>query len=299
MRTGIVVKKIGMTQCYTELGVHVPATVLKLESVQIVAQKTKAKDGYDAVLLGAGAKKAKNVGKAQAGLFNKGNILPKQKLAEFRIAAENMLNIGDEILPDHFQVGQFVDITGVSIGKGFAGSMKRHNFGGLRATHGVSISHRSHGSTGHSQDPGKVFKGKKMAGHMGARRVQMQNLEVLKADNENGLLLVKGGVPGAKNSWLLVRDAVKKSLPEGVKFPGSVRAGASANAAAKVETETPVQATDADTKPETQTDAPNAQADTPIPQEASQNDAPNAQTDAPKNDAVNNDATQTDTDKKE
>ena len=274
---------------------------LKLESVQIIAQKTQAKDGYDAVLLGAGAKKAKNVGKAQAGLFNKGNILPKQKLAEFRIAAENMLNIGDEILPDHFQVGQFVDITGVSIGKGFAGSMKRHNFGGLRATHGVSISHRSHGSTGHSQDPGKVFKGKKMAGHMGARRVQMQNLEVLKADNENGLILVKGGVPGAKNSWLLVRDAVKKSLPEGVKFPGSVKAGAGVGAAAtKAETETPAQATDADTKPDTQTDVPNAQADAPKNDAPSaQADSPNAQTDAPKNDAVNNDATQTDTDKKE
>ncbi len=223
MRTGIIAKKIGMTQCYTAEGVHIPVTVLKLEAVQVVGQRTEQKDGYDAVILGAGGKKPKNVGKSIAGFFKKNQILPKAKIVEFRVTSGNLLNVGDEVLADHFVVGQYVDVTATSIGKGFAGAMKRHNFHGLRATHGVSISHRSHGSTGHSQEPGKVFKGKKMAGHMGARRVQMQNLEIFRNDNEKGLLLVKGGVPGAKYSWILVRDAVKKSLPETVKFPGSVR----------------------------------------------------------------------------
>ncbi len=234
MRTGVIAKKIGMTHCYTEDGVHVPVTVLKLESVQVVDRRDSAKDGYDAVLVGAGGRKNSRVHKPLMGMYKKHKILPKAKLAEFRVSNDNLLDIGDEILAEHFVSGQFVDVTATSIGKGFAGSMKRHNFSGLRATHGVSISHRSHGSTGHCQNPGRVFKGKKMAGHMGNRRVQVQNLQVFRTDSEQGLILVRGGVPGAKNGWVLVRDAIKKAAPADATFPASIRAVADIRADLKM-----------------------------------------------------------------
>ena len=223
MRTGLIAKKIGMTHCYNDAGEHVPVTVLKLDSLQVVDTRQNDKHGYDAVVLGAGGRKPKHVKKPQAGYYKKNNVLPKQKLVEFRVSNDNLLNIGDEVLASHFINGQYIDVTSYSIGKGFAGAMKRHNFSGLRATHGVSISHRSHGSTGHCQEPGKVFKGKKMAGHMGNRRVSVQNLQVFRADSDNGLILVRGGVPGAKNSWVLINDAVKKALPADAIFPASVR----------------------------------------------------------------------------
>ncbi len=234
MRTGLIAKKVGMTHCYSEEGEHVPVTVLKLESLQVVDVRDNSKHGYDAVVLGAGGRKQSRVKKPQAGTYKKNKILPKAKVAEFRVSNDNLLNIGDELLADHFVEGQYVDVSSVSIGKGFAGAMKRHNFSGLRATHGVSISHRSHGSTGQCQYPGKVFKGKKMAGHMGARNVQVQNLKVFRSDSENGLILVRGGVPGAKNSWVLLRDAVKKSTPSEAVFPASVRAAADMRAELKV-----------------------------------------------------------------
>ena len=223
MRSGIIAKKVGMTRLFMEDGKQIPVTVLSMENLQVVAQRNTDKDGYTAVQLGAGAAKAKNTSKAMRGHFAAAKVEPKRKVAEFRVAPENLIEVGAEITADHYVQGQFVDVSGTSIGKGFAGAMKRHNFGGLRASHGVSISHRSHGSTGQCQGPGKVFKGKKMAGHMGAVRVTTQNLQVVKTDAERGLIMIKGAVPGSKGGWVTVKDAVKKPMPENVPFPAALR----------------------------------------------------------------------------
>ncbi len=223
MRSGLIAQKVGMTRVFADDGNHVPVTVLKVDNCQVVAQKTEEKDGYTAVQLGVGTVKPNRVSKPMRGHFAKSNVEPKRRVAEFRVSADALVDVGAEITPDHFVPGQKVDVTGTSKGKGFAGAMKRHNFGGLRASHGVSISHRSHGSTGQCQDPGKVFKGKKMAGHMGAERVTIQNLEVVRADVDLGLLLVRGAVPGPKTGWILIRDAVKRAAPEDVPFPAAIR----------------------------------------------------------------------------
>ena len=226
LRSGIIAKKVGMTRLFMEDGKQIPVTVLQLDKLQVVAQRTSDKDGYSAVQLGAGSAKAKRTSKAMRGHFSAANVEPKRKVAEFRVDAENLINIGEEITADHYFEGQFVDVSGTSIGKGFAGAMKRHNFGGLRASHGVSISHRSHGSTGQCQDPGKVFKGKKMAGHMGAVRVTTQNLQVVKTDADRGIIMIKGAVPGSKGGWVTVKDAVKKPTPENVILPAALRSAA-------------------------------------------------------------------------
>ncbi len=225
-RSGLVAKKLGMTRIFTDEGVHVPVTVLALEGCQIVAHKTQDRDGYTALQLGAGTAKVKRVSKAERERFAKANVAPKQKLVEFRIDADGFIDIGAEMTADHFVVGQKVDVSGVSIGKGFAGAMKRHNFSGLRATHGVSISHRSHGSTGQCQDPGKVFKGKKMAGHMGAVRVTTQNVEIARVDVDDGLVLVRGAVPGSKGTWIEIRDAVKGVKANDLPTPGKFKVAA-------------------------------------------------------------------------
>jgi large subunit ribosomal protein L3 len=223
MRSGVIAQKLGMTRVFTDAGEHVPVTVLKLDNCQVVAHRTKAKDGYVAVQLGSGLRKARNVTKAERGHFARAAVEPKRKVAEFRVDEETILPVGAEITADHFLEGQYVDVCGTSTGKGFAGAMKRWNFGGLRATHGVSISHRSHGSTGGRQDPGKVFKNKKMAGHLGDERVTTQNLKVVRTDVERGLILVEGSVPGVKGGWIMVSDAVKRKLPDGVPMPGKFR----------------------------------------------------------------------------
>ncbi|MGV1757875.1 50S ribosomal protein L3 [Rhizobium sp. A22-96] len=211
MRSGVIAQKVGMTRVYNDAGEHVPVTVLRLEGCQVVAQRTVEKNGYTAVQLGAGQAKVKNTTKALRGHFAVASVEPKAKLVEFRVTDENLLEVGTEIKAAHFAAGQLVDVTGTTIGKGFAGAIKRHGFGGLRATHGVSVSHRSHGSTGSRQDPGKVFKNKKMAGHMGQTRVTTQNLEVVSTDEDRGLILIKGAVPGSKGAWIIVRDAVKSA----------------------------------------------------------------------------------------
>lgn len=230
LRSGIIAKKLGMTRLFMEDGRQVPVTVLQLDGLQVVSQRTPEKDGYTAVQLGAGAAKVKRVSAPMRGHFAAAKVEPKRKLVEFRVDPENLIGVGEEITADHYFEGQFVDVAGTSIGKGFAGAMKRHNFGGLRASHGVSISHRSHGSTGQCQDPGKVFKGKKMAGHMGAVRVTTQNLEVVKTDAGRGLIMVKGAVPGSKGGWVTIKDAVKKKLPENVPFPAALKSAAKAAA---------------------------------------------------------------------
>ena len=217
MRTGLIAKKLGMSRIFEADGTHVPVSVLAVEGLEVVAVRTKEKDGYSAVQLGTGSVKAKNLSKPMKGHFAKANVEPKMKLAEFRVSEDCLLSVGDKLSVEHFVPGQFVDVCGTSIGKGFAGVMKRHNFAGLEATHGVSISHRSHGSTGQRQDPGKVFKGKKMAGHMGNERVTVQNLKVVAVDADKGLIMVKGGVPGSENGWVYVTDAVKKV--SSVKLP--------------------------------------------------------------------------------
>lgn len=232
MRTGVIAEKLGMTRIFADDGRHVPVTVLKVDGCQVVSVRTKDRDGYAAVQLGFGAAKAKNATKATRGHFAKAQVEVKQTLAEFRVAEDALLEPGAEIAADHFVIGQKVDVSGVSIGKGFAGAMKRHNFGGLRASHGVSISHRAHGSTGQCQDPGKVFKGKKMAGQMGNKRSTVQNLEVVGADVERGLILVQGGVPGSKGTRLLVRDAVKHARPDNAPYPAQLREAAKADAPA-------------------------------------------------------------------
>ncbi|MBB4173223.1 large subunit ribosomal protein L3 [Sulfitobacter noctilucicola] len=215
-----------MTRLFMEDGKQIPVTVLHLDNLQVVAQRTVEKDGYVAVQLGAGTAKAKRTSQAMRGHFAAAKVEPKRKVAEFRVDADAMLPVGEEIIADHYFAGQYVDVAGTSIGKGFAGAMKRHNFGGLRATHGVSISHRSHGSTGQCQDPGKVFKGKKMAGHMGAARVTTQNLEVVKTDAARGLIMVKGAVPGSKGGWVTVKDAVKKPFPDNAIVPAALASAA-------------------------------------------------------------------------
>ena len=223
MRSGIIARKLGMTRLFMGDGKQIPVTVLQLDNLQVVAQRTNEKDGYTAVQLGAGVARPRRVSRAMRGHFAVANVAPKRKIAEFRVSEDNLIDVGEEITADHFLEGQKVDVAGTSIGKGFAGAMKRHNFSGLRASHGVSVSHRSHGSTGQCQEPGKVFKGKKMAGHMGAERVTTQNLEVVRTDSELGLIMVKGAVPGAKGGWVTVQDAAKAKLPEGLPFPAAIR----------------------------------------------------------------------------
>jgi len=223
MRTGLIARKEGMSRIFDEDGRHIPVTVLKVDECQVIAVRSEEKDGYVAVQLGSGKAKVKRTSKANRGHFAKAKVEPKKKLAEFRVSNENILEVGAELGANHFIAGQYVDVTGTSIGKGFAGAMKRHNFGGLRATHGVSVSHRSHGSTGQCQEPGRVFKGKKMAGHMGAERVTTQNLEIVAVDLEDNLILVKGAVPGSKQGWVLINDAVKKPAPEGIPLPAGFR----------------------------------------------------------------------------
>ena len=222
MRTGVIAKKVGMTRLFQADGRHVPVTVLQLDELQVVGRREADRDGYAAVQLGAGKAKAKNVAKPQRAAFGKAEVEPKARVAEFRVADDALLDIGAEISADHFVAGQKVDIVGITKGKGFAGAMKRWNFGGLEASHGVSVSHRSHGSTGQRQDPGRVFKGKKMAGHLGMERVTTQNLEIVRTDAERGLILVKGAVPGAENSWVEIRDAVKAKDNKGAPSPAGL-----------------------------------------------------------------------------
>jgi large subunit ribosomal protein L3 len=233
MRSGLIAQKVGMTRIFTDAGEHVPVTVLKVDKCQVVAQRTADKHGYTALQLGVGSRKPKHTSNAERQRFAKVEIEPKRKIAEFRVTPDNVIEVGSEITADHFVAGQLVDVTGTSKGKGFQGAMKRWNFGGLRATHGVSVTHRSHGSTGQRQDPGKVFKGKKMAGHLGDERVTTQNLVVVKTDVERGLVMIRGAVPGATGGWVFIRDAVKKPLPKDAPKPGAVRKREPAPAAAK------------------------------------------------------------------
>jgi len=237
MRSGVIVQKLGMTRIFTDAGEHIPVTVLKLDTCQVVGHKTVEKNGYTALQLGVGIAKVKRLTKADRGQFAVAKVEPKRKVVEFRVSPENMVAVGEEIIADHYFAGQYVDVAGTSVGKGFAGAMKRHNFGGLRASHGVSVSHRSLGSTGQCQDPGKVFKGKKMAGQMGNERVTVQNLQIVKTDTERGLIMVKGAVPGAKGGWVRLSDAVKKPQAENAIIPAALRSSAAAAAAAAAEAE--------------------------------------------------------------
>ena len=247
LRSGVIAKKLGMTRLFMEDGKQVPVTVLQLDNLQVVDQRTADRDGYSAVQLGAGTAKAKRVSAPMRGHFAKASVEPKRKVAEFRVDPDNLIEVGEEITADHYFEGQFVDVTGTSIGKGFAGGMKLHNFRGLEATHGVSISHRAHGSTGQCQDPGRVFKGKKMAGHMGAARVTTQNLQVVRTDSDRGLIMIKGAVPGSKGGWVTIKDAVKKPFPESAILPAALMSAkreaqraaeeAAAEAAAEAEAE--------------------------------------------------------------
>ena len=223
MRTGLIAKKLGMSRIFDVDGTHVPVTVLQVDGLEVVAVKTQEKDGYTSVQLGCGSVKAKNLSKPLKGYFAKANVEPKKKLAEFRVSEDCLLSVGDKLSVEHFVPGCYVDVCGTSNGKGFAGVMKRHNFAGLEATHGVSISHRSHGSTGQRQDPGKVFKGKKMAGHMGDERVTVQNLKVVAVNADKGLIMVKGGVPGAENAWVYVTDAIKKTADVKLPMPAGLK----------------------------------------------------------------------------
>ncbi|MAS86431.1 MAG: 50S ribosomal protein L3 [Micavibrio sp.] len=282
MRTGLIAKKEGMTRVFDEDGQQVPVTVLRIENCQVVAQRTEAENGYVALQLGAGLAKVNRTSKAQRGHFAKAKVEPKKKVAEFRVSAENLVEVGAELGANHFVPGQLVDVCGTSIGKGFAGAMKRHNFGGMRASHGVSISHRAHGSTGQCQDPGRVFKGKKMAGHMGDERVTTQNLKVVMIDVEEGLILVKGAVPGAKNGWVYITDAVKKAfsgelpLPAGLKKdykPANedVKQNEAEVAAEETTVETPAEAPVEAAAEETKTEA-TAEATTEAPADAQPED---------------------------
>jgi large subunit ribosomal protein L3 len=241
MRTGVLAKKLGMARFFDEAGTHVPVTVLSLEGCQVVAQRTPEKDGYLALQLGAGAKKPKNTTKALRGHFAKGEVEPKAKVAEFRVSSDNLIDVGAEITADHYVAGQKIDITGTTVGKGFAGAMKRWNFGGLRATHGVSVSHRSHGSTGQRQDPGRTFPGKKMAGHLGQETVTTLNVTVWRVDAERGLILVRGAVPGSEGSFVKIRDAVKSALPADAPKPGAFRSAGAPAAAQVAVTEAPAE----------------------------------------------------------
>ena len=247
MRSGVVAQKMGMTRLFTEAGEHVPVTVLRLAQCQVIAHRSKDKNGYVALQLGSGERRAGNMIKADRGYFAKANVEPKRKLAEFRVSDDSMIPVGAEITADHFVEGQFVDVCGISIGKGFAGGMKRWNFGGLRASHGVSVSHRSIGSTGGRQDPGKTFKNKKMPGHMGSDRITTLNLKVAKIDIERGLVMVEGAVPGSKGGWITLRDAVKKKLHKDAPKPGKFRLAETAE-------------TKSDAKPAAEAQAPAADA---------------------------------------
>jgi large subunit ribosomal protein L3 len=233
MRSGVIAQKVGMTRIFTEAGEHVPVTVLRLAQCQVVGHRTQDKNGYVALQLGSGTRRVKTVSKAERGNFALAKVEPKRKVAEFRVTPDALIPVGAEITADHFVVGQFVDVTGTSTGKGFAGGMKRWNFAGLRASHGVSVSHRSIGSTGGRQDPGKTFKNKKMPGHMGVDRVTTLNLRVVQTDIERGLILVEGAVPGVKGGWITVRDAVKKALPKEAPKPGKFREAAAASSSDK------------------------------------------------------------------
>jgi len=263
MRTGVIARKLGMTRLFDEAGTHVPVTVLSLDGCQVTAQRTQEKDGYVALQLGAGAKKAKNTSKAERGHFAKALVEPKRHVVEFRVSEDNLIDVGAELSADHFLPGQKVDVSGVTVGKGFAGAIKRWNFGGMRATHGVSVSHRAHGSTGQRQDPGKVFKGKKMAGHMGQDNVTTLNLTVFRVDVERGLILIKGAVPGTEGTWVKIRDAIKSAPPKDLPRPGStkqsVAAKAEADKAAAVEAAAEAAAAEA-AAAET-TEAPEAEAE--------------------------------------
>ena len=242
MRSGVIAKKMGMTRIFQDDGRHVPVTVLSLDGLQVVSRKEADRDGYVALQLGAGTAKAKNLSKPERGHFGKAEVEPKARLAEFVVAEDALLDVGTEITADHFVTGQYVDIQGVTQGKGFAGGMKRWGFGGMRATHGVSVSHRALGSTGQRQDPGRVFKNKKMAGHMGAKNRTQQNLEVVRTDVERGLIFVKGSVPGHKGGWLLVKDSVKIARPDGVPYPAGLRATNNDNAPAETPADAPAPA---------------------------------------------------------
>lgn len=279
MRSGVITQKMGMTRVFTDDGRHIPVTVLKLEGCQVVAQRVEEKNGYTAVQLGSGFAKVKNTSKAQRGHFARAKVEPKRKVAEFRVSADNMIDVGAEITADHYVAGQYVDVSGTSIGKGFAGAMKRHNFGGLRASHGVSINHRSLGSTGQCQDPGKVFKGKKMAGQMGAVRVTTQNLEIVETDADRGLILVKGAVPGSKGGWVFITDAIKRPVPDDAPVPAAIR---TADAPGAAEPAAADAAADADATDGAETTAADAAPAEEAPQEtqeatkgeASKDDAP-------------------------
>ncbi|MEP3051392.1 MAG: 50S ribosomal protein L3 [Erythrobacter sp.] len=282
MRTGVIAKKVGMTRLFREDGRHVPVTVLALEDCQVVSHRTQERDGYFAVQLGAGEAKQKNVAKPQREHFAKAEVALKRRVAEFRVESEDgLVPVGAKISADHFLAGQKVDITGHTQGKGFAGAMKRWGFGGLRATHGVSISHRSHGSTGNRQDPGRVFKGKKMAGHMGDRQRTQQNLEVVRTDADRGLLFIKGSVPGSKNGWLLVSDAVKLKMSDDLPFPGAiVEAGTPQN-----DTEAPAEAVEENAAVEAAAEETPAEAPVETPVEAGADAAPADETPAAEPDA--------------
>jgi large subunit ribosomal protein L3 len=250
MRTGVIAKKLGMTRFFDEAGAHVPVTVLSLEGCQVVAQRTADKDGYVALQLGAGGKKPKNTSKGERGHFAKAQVEPKRAVAEFRVSEDALIDVGAEITADHYVPGQKIDITGVTVGKGFAGAMKRWNFGGMRATHGVSVSHRAHGSTGNRQDPGRTFPGKKMAGHLGQETVTTLNLTVWRVDAERGLILVRGAVPGTEGSFVKIRDAVKAALPAEAPKPGAFKGGGAAEAAPETPAAEETQAPEASAAPE-------------------------------------------------
>jgi large subunit ribosomal protein L3 len=222
MRTGLIAQKMGMSRVFAEDGSHVPVTVLKVDTCQVVAVRTQDKDGYTAVQLGVGKAKVKNVSKPMRGHFAKAKVEPKRRVVEFRVDDKALLEVGAELSVEHFLPGQFVDVAGTSIGKGFAGVMKRWNFGGLEASHGVSVSHRSHGSTGHRQDPGRTFPGKKMAGHLGNKRITVQNLKIVSTDAARGLIMIKGAVPGSKNGYVLVTDAKKRKAPKETPMPAAL-----------------------------------------------------------------------------
>jgi len=246
MRSGLIARKLGMSRVFAQDGTDVPVTVLHVDGCQVVAQRRIDSDGYTGLQLGAGAAKVKNVSKPMRGHYAKAQVEPRRKLVEFRVSEDALIDVGAELTAEHFVVGQYVDVTGTSIGKGFAGAMKRHGFRGLRASHGVSLSHRSHGSTGNNQDPGRVWKGKRMAGHMGNERVTVQNLEVVGTDLDTGLILVKGAVPGPEGGWVLVRDAIKRPTPEGVPFPAALRADVSAASEQAAEAKSNVENTEAE-----------------------------------------------------
>ena len=273
MRTGVIAKKLGMARFFDEAGTHVPVTVLSLEGCTVVAQRTQDKDGYVALQLGAGAKKPKNTSKAMRGHFAKAEVEPKHELAEFRVSEDMLIDVGAEITADHFLAGQVVDVSGITVGKGFQGGIKRWNFGGLRATHGVSVSHRSHGSTGQRQDPGKVFKNKKMAGHLGQETVTTLNLTVWRVDVERGLILVKGAVPGTEGDFVKIRDAVKKAAPAGIPTPGAFRKAGEEPKASVAEEEPRVV--------EAAGEAPVAEEPAVIEAAASESEEPATETEAP------------------